>query len=115
MGRGVFASKNYKKGDVVSTCPVILVPKSEITKNNLLYLYVYSWNTRYYALSLGLGSLFNHRTQSNIDFNKDKNSDSLIFTAKKEIKKGDQLFINYGYNPINATNRYLKNIKKRLK
>ncbi len=29
-GRGVFARKNLKKGEVIETCPVIVLPAEEI-------------------------------------------------------------------------------------
>lgn len=106
MGRGIFSTKNYKKGNIITICPVILIPKNEISKANLLNLYVYYWDKNYDALSLGLGSLFNHKLKSNVEFYRHESDDYLVFIAKRNIKKGEQLFINYGYNPKIAERKY---------
>lgn len=44
-GRGVFATRAIKKGEVVEISPVIVIPKTqaEFINETLLHLYVYDW------------------------------------------------------------------------
>ena len=42
-----------------------------------------------------LGSFINHHNEANIELHPNIGSGSLAFISKKEIKKGDQLFISY--------------------
>ena len=44
-GRGVFAQRNFKEGEVIETCPVIVLPAEEIDALELtqLYSYYFAW------------------------------------------------------------------------
>lgn len=63
-GRGVFAQRNFKKGEVIETCPVIVLPAKEIDSLELtqLYNYYFAWgpDSKDGAIALGYGSLYNH-------------------------------------------------------
>jgi uncharacterized protein len=49
------------------------------------------------ALALGLGSLFNHSTRhQNIGWLRNTESDVIVYTALRDIKKGEELCISYG-------------------
>jgi SET domain-containing protein len=104
MGRGVAALVSFKAGDIVETSPCLLVDDlddRELQKTDLK-LYVFDTHMRggmpRIALALGNGSLFNHRKTANITYSYDEKSNCMIFVAIHNIKKGEQLFINYGYN-----------------
>jgi uncharacterized protein len=49
------------------------------------------------ALALGLGSLFNHSTRSqNIGWLRNTETDCIVYSALRDIKKGEELCISYG-------------------
>lgn len=95
-GKGVFALIDFNKGETVHICSVIEVPKG--VGNG----YVFGKGSKTY-IALDKGSLFNHSSNENIKYYFDKNE--LVFVALRKIKKGEELFINYGdyydYEKIN--------------
>lgn len=100
-GRCVFSSKDIKKNEIVEISELILIKKDKEIKKiheTILNNYVYSYGPKWIAIALGIGSLFNHSKKPNIHYYK-KNK-KLYFIAKKDIKKNNQLFIDYGYDPI---------------
>ena len=49
------------------------------------------------AISLGLGSLFNHSSQDlNVGWERDINAQTISYTALRDIGRGEELCINYG-------------------
>jgi uncharacterized protein len=49
------------------------------------------------AIALGLGSLFNHSTRhQNIGWLRNTETDIIVYTALRDIKKGEELCISYG-------------------
>ena len=65
-GRGVFAQKYFKKGEVIETCPVIVLPAEEIDALELtqLYNYYFAWGpeSKDAAIALGYGPFTTTRT-----------------------------------------------------
>ena len=97
-GRGVFATANIKKGEVIEVCPIIAVPKSQekILRKTLLDDYVFPWATKNQpAVVLGYGSLYNHSYDPNIEYDEDVKKKVMVFTALRNIKKGEELMSNY--------------------
>lgn len=106
-GLGVFALVDIPKGEVVFSSPLLVIPDN-ITENNILSEYVYSAADYEYMkynsfMALGEGSLINHSADSNIEYDDDWNDDlrryMIEYTAKRDIKAGEELFIDYGYDP----------------
>ncbi len=101
-GRGVFATADIKKGEVIEVCPVIAVPKSQekTLRKTLLDDYCFPWATQYQpAIVLGFGSLYNHSYTPNIEYDEDVERKAMIFTALRDIKKGEELMSNYNGEP----------------
>lgn len=114
MGRGLFATKEMRKGEIVEVSPVILIPEVEARHaigKTILTSYVFRWNEEYTALALGHGSLFNHDFEANVTYASNFSGKSIVFKTTRKVKKGEQLFINYGYQPEYAK-RILNNIVK---
>lgn len=101
LGRGLFATRNIRKGEVVERSPVIVLESSLVpVKSSLLNVYMFEWQRNTSSLALGLGSLFNHSAKrANITYNPVYQRKEIIFVATRDIKRGHQLFINYGYDP----------------
>ena len=70
-GRGVFARRAIKKGEVIEKVPVILIPKETVVGNafgKVLDKYVFWWNNKTLAISLGYGSMYNHSFTPNAEY-----------------------------------------------
>jgi SET domain-containing protein len=100
-GRGIFATKDYRKGEVVEQAEVIIFPKKELPNDNVLAFYVFEWPGPYYALALGNGSLFNHSYEPNMIYLAYPKRAQMWFQALRRIKEGEELTINYNGDPKN--------------
>jgi len=98
-GRGVFASRDIKKGKIIETCPIIKVPKNDISnlKNSLLvtYFLYFGKNKERLAIMLGFGSIYNHSYEPNAKFRINSKENVIHFIALKNIKKDEEITFNY--------------------
>ena len=106
-GRGVFAAKNIKKGTVIEISPVIVLTEKErkTIEGTLLFHYVFEWGTdkKKAALALGYVSLYNHSYDSNCEYEMEYGKKRMTIKTVKNIKKGEELFINYNAVPDDKT------------
>lgn len=95
-GYGVFAVQDILQGDLIEECHVIIIQESD----EALERYLFSWETvdkmKGSAVVLGYGSIFNHSDQPNAGFKINLEEQLLIFSACKNIKKGEEIFVSYG-------------------
>lgn len=99
-GRGVFASRDFSAGDLVEVCPVIILLRPYNQLPPRLKTMVFSWgnltNTSpSSALALGFGSLYNHDNPANLRYQAMADDEVLHYIAVDDIKKDDELTINY--------------------
>jgi hypothetical protein len=100
-GRGVFAVNDIPEGTVIRVSPTLRLKESEIPKNSTLWAYVFaSKDSTDVLTSLDITSLINHNEEDTNVAYKAREDDYIEFTACKDIKAGDELYINYGYDPI---------------
>ena len=99
-GRGVFAGKDYLKGEVIERCPLVIEDKPNILEKTTLgdYYWAHQTNPKKGVVALGLCSLYNHSDDNNVNNYQDLKNDLMIFKANKNIKKGEEMFIHYGDN-----------------
>lgn len=95
-GRGVYASKSIRKGEVIEICELLLIKKSEVPPS--LESYVYEHSPKMVALALGVGSLFNHSDTPCAEFYFDERKIHLVIRALKKIPSNQEITINYGYD-----------------
>lgn len=105
-GRGVFALKSFKIGEMVENCPVLIFTPKE--RKNLektpLSHYIYPWkSTRGAALVFGYGSIYNHSYFPNADWKQNFKTQTMVFRAIKNIKKGEEITVNYNGEPDEKT------------
>lgn len=55
---------------------------------------------------LGLGSLINHGLAENVKLDSDYDAMTMVFTAIKDIKRGEELVYDYGAEPEDMTGYY---------
>jgi hypothetical protein len=102
MGRGVFAGKDFRKGETIEICPVILLPRRQERKcvGEVLEKYIFHWpkNGHVAAIALGYGSIYNHSHEPNARFSPRFRSGDVVFKASRDIKAGEQIFVDYEWH-----------------
>lgn len=95
-GRGVFTTQDLKQGEVIEYAPVILIDKQHSVGTINDYVYTHGTDESKLILVLGYASLYNHDDENNVEHSFD--ADNLVFTmtAKRDIKKGEELCVTYG-------------------
>lgn len=106
-GRGVFTTKNIPADTVIEISPVIVLSPTERKKieGTLLYHYIFEWGPTRRKAALGLGyiSLYNHSYESNCEYEMDYDELTMSVKTIRDIKKGEELFINYNGVPSDKT------------
>ncbi len=102
-GRGIYATRDIKKDELIEVSPVIVSPHDEWKdlKKTVLFYYCFYWGDDDTAIALGLGSLFNHSYTPNLTFKNNEENLSIDFYALHDIKEGEELTINYHGDPDN--------------
>ncbi|WP_439623725.1 SET domain-containing protein [Gemmata sp.] len=97
MGRGVFAGRAFRKGEVIEVCPVIRMPSAPVGSLGVLDHYVFKWGPggEALAVALGYGSLYNHSPTPNARFSPRTARDDIVFRASRDIAAGEQIVIDY--------------------
>lgn len=98
-GRGVFAERDIEAGEEIFTDNLLLL--SEDDNGPTLRRYEFGFDDDKAGIALGKSSLLNHSKTPNADYAPfDINGHPIIKVwAIKKIKEGQQIFIDYGYNP----------------
>ena len=115
-GRGVFASKDIKKGELIEECPVLeLIGEAEKLKKmgSELYSYYFLWpKMPDSVIALGYGSIYNHSYNPNATYKKNIEEKSIDFIAIQDIKKDEEITVNYNFgNPDDKSELWIKSIK----
>ena len=101
-GLGVFALKDFKKGEIIESAPVLIFDTKgrKTLEKTLLSHYIYPWrSTRGAALVLGYGSVYNHSYSPNADWKQNFKTKCMVYRAIKPIKKGEEVLVNYNGEP----------------
>ncbi len=96
-GRGVFASRQFRKGELIEVAPVIVITAGMVPKRIAQVLY--EWELRpdgsTRAIALGYGSLYNHDNPANLKYAKDLIAGVIRYWALRDISPDEELTINY--------------------
>ncbi|RCW50248.1 SET domain-containing protein [Paenibacillus prosopidis] len=95
--RGVFATRDIQKGELIHEAPVIPYPNEDhdYIEKTILSDYVFEYGANHTAILLGYGSLFNHSYQPNATYDINFDNHTFDFYAYTDIKAGDEILINY--------------------
>lgn len=109
-GRGVFAAKPLRAGQIVMEVAVLVLKQSEAANAPSIEGYCYEWplggNGR--ALALGEASFLNHgpsrrnesnngtAAKANLTWETDEQQGRIRFRASRDIQPGEELLIDYG-------------------
>lgn len=97
-GRGVFAKTPIAAGTEIERVPLLIMDVESIDESMLMD-YVYTWTETKVALALGYGSLYNHSYEPNAQYLDEDSKKTKVFVAIKDIKKGEEITINYNADP----------------
>jgi SET domain-containing protein len=101
-GRGVIAAAAITDRELIEVSPVIPIPH-EVAVGGALDDYSFSWEAeledgdpaKAFAIGLGYLSLYNHSKNSNVRLQRNFSSHLILVFAKRDIKIGEELTINY--------------------
>ena len=101
-GRGVFAARGFKTGEIVETCPVVVVNQFVSDLPPEVGCIVFGWSYlvtrqvgRQTAIVLGYGSLYNHENPSSMRYEADGQAQVMRFIAVRDIAPDEELTVNY--------------------
>ena len=100
-GRGVFARRAIRKGEVIETVPMLVLTAAEFEDRlagTSLANYCFAWGEGKAALALGYGSLYNHSYRPNARYD-DVGPRTKEFTALRDIAPGEEITVNYHGEP----------------
>ncbi len=99
-GRGIFATRDIKSGEFIEEATVIVIPRVEwkLMEESVFGDYIFRWGDDK-ALALGYGSLYNHSYTPNVRYYTNIENQSIDFYARKDIRKGEEMMVNYNGDP----------------
>ncbi|HZZ98804.1 MAG TPA: SET domain-containing protein [Candidatus Saccharimonadia bacterium] len=113
-GRGVFAGRDIKKGELIETCPMVVIDKKFVRHLDKTELqnYYFEWGDDFEhgAIALGFGSLYNHSFAPNAVFKQDFDGKVIRVTALEDIGKGMEITFNYNGEVDDKTPLWIKGI-----
>jgi uncharacterized protein len=115
-GRGVFSSGNLAAGTIIEIAPVIVMSPEErvILDQTRLHDYIFLWGTdeTQCCVALGYVSIYNHDYLSNAEYEMDFETNTIRIKTVREIKEGEEIFINYNGTWNDRTPVWFHSIKK---
>lgn len=116
-GRGVFASKNIKRGEIIERCPLIQMEnRSKYQTDGTVYSHMYAQppcdcyectnHGFLFFMAFGYGMLYNHQDKPNAlwKFNYTQLFGDVI--AVKDISADEEIFVSYGNMYFNSDKHY---------
>ena len=97
FNRGVFATVDIVKGQLIHEAPVLPYPNQEhvFIEKTLLADYAFEYGKNHTAILLGYGMLFNHSYEPNATYEINFQNHTFDFYAHTDIKAGEEILINY--------------------
>tara|TARA_R110000868_G_scaffold66014_3_gene196965 strand:- start:2365 stop:2730 length:366 start_codon:yes stop_codon:yes gene_type:complete len=110
-GRGLYATKDIPKGTVIFIAELIILNKEETAhmEKTVLKYYNFNYAEKRNCLVLGDGMLFNHQTPDNVSYKmiKKNKREVMQYKANRNIKKGEQLYIDYTKDEVIDLEAYM--------
>ena len=97
--RGVFARCDIRKDEIIEKCPIILVPKYDMSNLNesilVTYFFYFGKSKEHLLIALGFGSIYDHSYEPNATYKIKPTEKTITFIAIKDIKKDQEITVNY--------------------
>ncbi|MFP3392591.1 SET domain-containing protein [Brevibacillus sp. SIMBA_040] len=97
LNRGVFATRDIAKGELIHEAPVLpyLNEEHDHIEKTLLADYAFEYGANHTAILLGYGMLFNHSYTPNATYDINFDNHTFDFYAYTDIAAGEEILINY--------------------
>jgi len=95
VGLGVVANSNIEAGIFVEVAPVVVCENNSIASDQEVFKYVLAWGDKL-ALPMGWTMFYNHSDNNNCEFSTNIHDGLLAIMTIREVKKGEQMTVNYG-------------------
>ena len=115
-GRGVFALKTFKRGEMIEICPALIIPAKQsanVLKSKLEH-YAFDWDKDDIALILGYGMIYNHSYAPNARMVHDLGKKKSEILAIKPIAVGEEILINYNGSPKDMSELWFNVVDHRM-
>ena len=98
-GRGVFTKEPIPAGTLIEISPVLVLSNSDtgVVDKTKLHNYIFLWGVRETrsCIALGFCSIYNHAYNPNCEYEMDFDAETMAIKTRRDIKKGEELSINY--------------------
>ena len=96
--RGMFATKHYKKGEIIENCPTLQVSENDINYPNKINDYVFESNIEGDVLiPLGYCGLINHSEErQNASWTISPTNEFIHMEVVRDIEPGEEIYVSYG-------------------
>lgn len=102
MGKGVYTSLPIEVNTIIEISPVVVMNAEErkLLDQTKLHDYIFEWQTelKKCCMALGYVAVYNHSYQSNCEYEMDYATELITIKTMRDIKAGEELFINYNGN-----------------
>ena len=115
FGRGVFAAEDIRPGDLIERCPIeILSFRANYHKDPTIFSYMFMQNCPcqeckthggHFVMGMGFAQMYNHQDDNSADIKFDLINKVADIHARKEIKNGEEIFLNYGPSYFSNRNK----------
>ena len=102
-GRGLFAGRGFRTGDVLGAWPLLILSREDTAaiRNTRLYHYVFfvdedDAQQMRAGVAFGLISMCNHDASPNAAFTVNAEAEEVVLCAVRDLAPGDEVFIDYG-------------------
>lgn len=113
MGRGLYATRDISQNEIIMKCELLVLSENDtkVVNTTDLQFYTFKYNETQDCLVLGLGEIFNHSDDANVDYRLEDldGRKVMVFRALRLIKPDEQLFINYNQDISIDADKYIKN------
>ena len=114
-GRGVFATEDIVPGEIVERAPLVVMGfRMNYHKDPAIWNYMFT-NTcpcedckkhgGHFLMVMGYGQIYNHQDDNTAEIRFDLKNQIADIVAIKKIKKGEEIFVNYGPNYFKNKNK----------
>jgi hypothetical protein len=108
-GRGVFATRDIQKGDLIERAPMLIIPDHHrpFADKTIIFQYVFMWEhgrrdtelciggSGCTAIALGITSLVNRSDRPNAACHRQIDTQEIELRAIRAIKAGDEIVVGY--------------------
>lgn len=121
-GKGVFATDDIEPGELVERCPLkVMGFRMNYHKDPVIWSYMFTNSCPceeckrhggHFLMVMGYGQIYNHQDDNSVSMKFDLKNEVADIVALRQIKKGEEIFVNYGPNYFNNRDKIDLNSNK---